>query len=147
MHLQRSRLSLWAKYQPHVKTSANENVSVDYAGPLTIKVGAARRPTYCKAYVAIFVCLATESCHIELVSDLTAEAFLAALRRFVSRRGRPSQIWSDNASCFHRANKDLKELSRLLEEQATQESVVNFCSSQSIHWKFSPPTGPHHGSV
>ena len=130
-----------------VPSFANENVSVDYAGPLTLKIGAIRRPTYCKAYAAIFVCLATESCHIELVSDLTAEAFLAALRRFVSRRGKPTQIWSDNASCFHRANKDLKELSRLIEEQATQESIINFCSSQGIQWKFSPPTGPHHGSV
>ena len=89
-----------------IPSFANENVSVDYAGPLTLKVGAIRKPTYCKAYAAIFVCLSTESCHIELVSDLSAEAFLAALRRFVSRRGKPSQIWSDNASCFHRANKD-----------------------------------------
>ncbi|CAB4015623.1 uncharacterized protein LOC110248986 [Paramuricea clavata] len=24
---------------------------------------------------------------------------------------------------------------------------MNFCSSQGIQWKFSPPTGPHHGSV
>ena len=48
---------------------ANERVSVDYAGPLTLKIGTTRRPTYCKAYVAIFLCLATESCHIELVSN------------------------------------------------------------------------------
>ena len=126
---------------------ANERVSVDYAGPLTLKIGTIRRPTYCKAYIAIFVCLATESCHIELVSDLTAEAFLSALRRFVSRRGKPIQIWSDNATCFHRANKDLKELGQCLQQQATQESVINFCSAQGIQWKFSPPSGPHHGSV
>ena len=24
---------------------------------------------------------------------------------------------------------------------------MNFCSTQGIQWKFSPPTGPHHGSV
>ena len=24
---------------------------------------------------------------------------------------------------------------------------MNFCSAQGIQWKFSPPTGPHHGSV
>ena len=28
-----------------------------------------------------------------------------------------------------------------------QETVENFCSIQGIQWKFSPPTGPHHGSV
>ena len=128
-------------------TFANEKVSVDYAGPLTLKVGSKRKPTYHKAYVAIFVCLATESCHIELVSDLTAEAFLAALRRFVSRRGKPKEIWSDNATCFRRANKDLKELSSALQRQGTQDRVMNFCTSQNIQWNFSPPTGPHHGSV
>ena len=24
---------------------------------------------------------------------------------------------------------------------------MNFCTFQSIQWKYSPPTGPHHGSV
>ena len=89
----------------------------------------------------------TESFHIELVSDLTAEAFLAALHRFVSRRGKPTQIWSDNATCFHFANKDLKELALYLQEPVTQQSVMNFCSTQGIQWKFNLPSGPHHGSV
>ena len=75
---------------------SNEIVSVEYAGPTLIKGGAKRRPTYQKTYVAIFVCLQTKSCHVELVSNLTAEAFVAVLRRFVSR-GKPCQIWSDNA--------------------------------------------------
>lgn len=126
---------------------ANERVSVDYAGPLTLKIGTTRTPTYCKAYVAIVVCLATESCHIELVSNLTAEGFLAALRRFISRTGKPIQIWSDNASRFHRANKELKELGKCLQQQNTQDSIMNFCSTQGIQWKFSLPTGPHHGSI
>ncbi len=128
-------------------TFANERVSVDYAGPFTLKVGSIRKPTYRKAYVAIFVCLVTESCHIELVSDLSAEAFLATLRRFVSRRGKPTQIWSDNATCFRRTDKDLKELYQLLQRHEIKKSVLNFCTSQDIQWKFSPPTGPHHGSV
>ena len=128
-------------------TFANEKVSVDYAGPLILKVGSSRKPTYRKAYAAIFICLVTESCHIELVSDLSAEAFLAALRRFVSRRGKPTQIWSDNATCFRRTDKDLKELSQFLQQQAIKKSIINFCSTQDIQWKFSPPTGPHHGSV
>lgn len=93
---------------------ANERVSVEYAGTLTLMIGTTRRPTYCKAYVAIFVCLVTESCHIELTSNLTTEAPLAAPRRFVSRRGRPVKIWSDNASYFHRAKKESKELEQCL---------------------------------
>ena len=83
------------------------------------------------------------------MSDLTAEAFVAALRRFVARRGKPRQIWSDNATCFTRANKDLdlKDFYDYLKRSEVQETVENFCSIQGIQWKFSPPTGPHHGSV
>ena len=83
---------------------------------MTLKIGTTRRPTYCKAYVAIFVSLATESCHTELVSNFTAETFLTALRRFVSRRGKPIQIWSDNATCFYPANRELNELGQCLQQ-------------------------------
>ena len=75
-------------------------VSVDYAGPVFIKARPKRKPISQKAYIAIFVCLQTKSCHVELVSDLVAEAFVAALCRFVARRGKPRQIWSDNVPCF-----------------------------------------------
>ena len=66
---------------------ANKMVSVDYAGPVFIKAGSKQKPISQKAYIAIFVCLQTKSCHVQLVSDLTAEAFVTALRRFVARRG------------------------------------------------------------
>ena len=34
-------------------TFSNERVSVDYAGPLTLKVGSTLRPTYLKAYATV----------------------------------------------------------------------------------------------
>ena len=54
------------------------NVGVDYAGPVLIKRGAVRRPTITKAYIAVFVSLSVKAVHLELVSDLTTEAFLHA---------------------------------------------------------------------
>ena len=67
-------------------------VGVDYAGPILIKYGPIRKPRFTKGYVAVFVCLATKAVHLELVSDLTASAFIANLRRFIGRRGIPSTI-------------------------------------------------------
>eukprot|EP00794_Sanderia_malayensis_P017900 gene17900-19679_t len=89
----------------------------------------------------------TKAYHIELVSDLTADTFLAALRRFVSRRGKPKEMWSDNGTQFTRTNKDLKELYESLKQDVLQNKVSDWCSTQGIQWHFSPPTGPHHGSV
>ena len=57
-----------------------------------------------KAYVCVFVSLSVKAVHLELVSDLTSEAFIATLRRFISRRGKPSLIWSDNGTNFVNAS-------------------------------------------
>ncbi|XP_022165743.1 uncharacterized protein LOC111030521, partial [Myzus persicae] len=65
-----------------------ENAGVDYAGPIMMKINSRRNSPLQKAYVCIFVCLATKAVHIELVCDLTTDAFIAALTRFISRRGK-----------------------------------------------------------
>lgn len=82
--------------------SVFERVGVDYAGPMTIKRGSVRKPTLVKAYVAVFVSLSVKAVHLDLVSDLTTESFIACLRRFIARRGKPFVIWSDHGSNFVR---------------------------------------------
>ena len=77
-----------------------DKTGLDYAGPLLIKYGYVRKPTIVKAYVCVFVSLTVKSVHLELVTDLTSEAFLACLRRFIARRGYPSLLWSDHGSNF-----------------------------------------------
>ena len=75
-------------------------VGIDYAGPVLIKLGHIRKPTLIKAYIAVFVSLSVKAVHIELVSDLMSEAFIACLRRFIARRGKPTLIWSDHGTNF-----------------------------------------------
>jgi hypothetical protein len=86
------------------------NCGVDYAGPFLIRQGGRRSKTKVKGYAALLICLATKAIHIELVSDLTTESFLAALRRFMARKGRSYNIYSDNATCFKGANNTFCEL-------------------------------------
>lgn len=62
-----------------------------------------------KGYIAIFVCMTVKAIHIEAVTDMTAEAFVAALRRFIARRGKVTNIYSDNGTNFVLANKILME--------------------------------------
>lgn len=60
------------------------DVAIDYAGPFLIKLSNVRGCKMQKAYIAIFVCMATKAIHLEAVTDLTADAFIAAFRRFVA---------------------------------------------------------------
>ena len=76
------------------------NVGIDYCGPFYIKERRDRNRRKIKIYAAIFVCLATKAVHIELVSDLTTDAFLAALRRFISRRRHCATILTNNGTNF-----------------------------------------------
>ena len=85
--------------------------------------------------------------HLELVSDLTTEAFIASLRRFVARRGKPSLLWSDHGSNFIGAVPKLKELFDFLHQQGTQGAISDFCSTHNIVWKFIPEHAPHFGGL
>ena len=124
-----------------------QRTGIDYAGPFIIKQGKARRPTLVKAYVSVFVSLTIKAVHLEVVSDLTTECFLAALRRFVARRGKPQVLWSDHGTNFTGANRQLKELYEFLGSQRTQSAITRFCSNQNISWKFIPEHAPHFGGV
>ncbi|GFT31247.1 uncharacterized protein TNCV_3480461 [Trichonephila clavipes] len=77
-----------------------EKVGLDYAGPIIMKPNLKRPRVTLKSYIAIFICFSTKATHLEVVSDLTTEAFLACLRRFIARRSKPSVNWSDNATNF-----------------------------------------------
>ena len=62
-----------------------QEVGVDYAGPLLVKRVSSCRPVLEKAYVAAFTCMCTRAVYLELVSSLSTDAFLAGVKRFVSR--------------------------------------------------------------
>lgn len=63
---------------------AFNHVGVDYARPLCVKIS---RNKSSKAYMCLFVCMATKAINLELVSDLTTKMFVNALKRFIFRRG------------------------------------------------------------
>lgn len=82
---------------------------------------------------------------MELASDLTASAFIQALRRFVSRRGKPAAIYSDNGTNYVMASKDLKKLGKFLISNST--SLQNMVSKENIDWHFIPPNSSHFGGI
>lgn len=89
----------------------------------------------------------SKAIHLEAVSDLTSEAFISALWRFVARRGCPMLIWSDHGTNFVSANHELKEMVEFLFKQDVQCSIADFCSYLGIEWKFIPEQSPHFGGL
>ena len=85
--------------------------------------------------------------HLELVSDLTSEAFISALRRFIARRGYPTLLWSDHGTNFVGANREIKEFNHFLQSQIAQGTISEFCSTKNIEWKFIPEHSPHFGGL
>ena len=124
-----------------------DKVGVDYAGPVLIKYGYVRKPTIVKAYICIFVSLTVKAVHLELVTDLTSDAFVACLRRFIARRGRPTLIWSDNGTNFVGAAREIKDLMSFLTRKSSQERISQFLTNERITWKFIPQRSPHFGGL
>ncbi|XP_075150859.1 uncharacterized protein LOC142224967 [Haematobia irritans] len=91
---------------------------VDYAGLISIKMSSLRSAVVSKGYICLFVCMVTKAIHLEVVSNLTTSAFLAAFKRaflaafkrFVSRRGQCNDFYSDCGTNFVGASKELQVL-------------------------------------
>jgi len=124
-----------------------EKCGVDYAGPMYYKEGQRKNSRLIKCFIAIFVCFATKALHIELVGDLTTEAFLNALKRFISRRGLPSDIYSDNGLNFVGAEHQLSELYEIFNDEKSKRKIIDVASCERINWHFIPPKAPHMGGL
>lgn len=113
---------------------------VDYAGPIMILNRKGRGAKLTKAYISLFICLCTRSIHLELVTSLTTSDYILALKRFISRRGKPAEIISDNAKNFVGVE---KEIVTFLDDNKNE--LVDFATSNQIKFSFIPPYAPHFG--
>ena len=84
------------------------NTGLDFAGPLHVRIPSQSKSKESeKVYVALFSCASTRAVHLELVKNLSVPTFLQAFRRFTSRRGLPSTIFTDNAKTFKAASREV----------------------------------------
>lgn len=115
------------------------NVGVDFAGPFQVKESRRKNAKAIKGYLAVFVCTVIKSVHLEIVSDLSTDAFMASFNRFISRRGIPSNIYSDCGTNFQGANRQLREI---LTTTASRQTTSLPCK-----WHFNPPAASHFGGI
>ena len=123
------------------------SVGIDYAGPLWIKQNAfvsqrGRQNTHTtknvKTWICLFTCCVTRAVHIDLVVDLSSSSFIRCFKRFISRRGLPSRIITDNGSTFKAASKLLKSI-------LDHPEVKDFLSGIRVSWNFNIERAPWWG--
>ncbi|GBN58191.1 hypothetical protein AVEN_159183-1 [Araneus ventricosus] len=112
------------------RVAAFQITGADLAGPLSLRGGS-------KAWIVLFTCAVYRAVHLELVSSLSTESFMQALRRFWARRGRGSTLYTDNGTNFVGAANALKSLD--------WDFIQAECSLMKIKWLFSPPSAPWQG--
>ena len=121
-----------------------QNTGVDFAGPFMIKLKHSSK-TLNKMYIAVFVCFSTKAVHLEVVTNLTTEACIAALKRFVARRGVPKAMFSDNGTNFIGARNELIKLKLILSKK--QNSLAQFAADCGMEWSMIPPRAPNFGGL
>ncbi|XP_055527986.1 uncharacterized protein LOC129720529 [Wyeomyia smithii] len=108
---------------------------VDFFGPLEVTVGRHVE----KRWVALFTCLVTRAIHLEVAHSLSSQSCLMAIRRFACRRGMPAEFFSDNATNFVAASKEVM-----------RNIVMSFSEAFTdarTKWNFIPTAAPHMGGA
>ncbi|XP_038120345.1 uncharacterized protein LOC119770113 [Culex quinquefasciatus] len=122
---------------PKLRVLIRQVASVDYFGPVLIKVGR----SVAKRWVALFTCLTIRAVHLELVASLSTDSCKKAIRRFIARRGAPQEIYSDNGTNFQGASGELsKELAKV-----NHNELSSTFTDTHTQWRFNPPAAPHMG--
>ncbi|GFX53077.1 uncharacterized protein TNCV_1655361 [Trichonephila clavipes] len=104
-----------------------------FATPFQAKPRKGRDVRALKTYAFIFECFITKAVYLELIEDLTANSFIAVLRHFIARRGRPEELYSDCGTNF---------LLVLLNKR-DYNKVINYLSNEGVTWKYNLPSFPH----
>ena len=111
----------------------------DCFGPFLVKEG---RKTH-KRYGLLFTCMSSRAVHIEMLEDMTTDAFLNALRCFIAIRGAVQQLRSDQGTNFVGAKNELKAALQELDA----ERIKTFLSQRQCNFLMNPPQSSHAGGV
>ena len=91
-----------------------------------------------KAWICLITCCVSRAVHLEVVPNMTSQAFLRSFRRFTARRSTPLLVISDNAKTFKAASKELKAL-------MNDPRVKKYFWQQRTKWSFNLEKAPRWG--
>ncbi|XP_029922895.1 uncharacterized protein LOC115370126 [Myripristis murdjan] len=112
---------------------------MDCFGPFAVKNG--RKEI--KRYGLIITCLSSRAVHIEMLDDLSTDAFINALRCFISLRGAVSQLRCDRGTNFVGASNEFKEALKKLDIRTLEA----FLADKQCEFVFNAPSASHAGGI
>ena len=77
------------------------HTAVDFAGPLFLKVNKICEES--KVWICLYTCCVVRAVHLDIVPNLSTEAFFRSVKRFAARKGLPRRFLSDNGKTFKSA--------------------------------------------
>ena len=116
--------------------------SMDLFGPMKIKDTVKQR-THKDVWGVIITCTVTRATYLDLTADYGTDSILQTLRRFVSIRGCPGEILSDQGSQLIAAAKDIAHLVKKWDWKPIHE----WAATNKIKWTLAPAEGQHQNGV
>ena len=120
------------------------NVGVDYFGPFNIR-GEVQKRIHGKRCGVIFTCLVVRAVYVDVAVDYSTDGFMQVFRRFISIRGCPGKIYSDEGTQLVGASNELKRIVNGLEWSKIKGDSADL---GAVEWIFSPANAPwYNGAV
>ena len=113
------------------------HTGVDFAGPLYVR---GEDGSSSKVWICLYTCCVTRAVHLDLVPNLSTEAFIRSLKRFAARRGLPAKMVSDNGKTFKAAVK-------LIHSIVSHDDVQQHLAGLEVQWVFNLPKAPWWGGL
>jgi hypothetical protein len=121
------------------KTAPFTYVGMDVFGHFNVK----DRRTELKRWGLLFTCLYSRAVHIELLEDLSTDAFINALRSFVAIRGPVQILFSDQGTNFMGAKNEFRKQLNM----ATDEKLKAYLVNSMIEFRTNSPEASHQGGT
>ncbi|XP_027140530.1 uncharacterized protein LOC109138253 [Larimichthys crocea] len=108
---------------------------IDCFGPVYVKEG--RKEI--KRYGLLLTCLCSRAIHIEVLDDMTTDAFINALRAFIAIRGNVRQLRSDQGTNFIGARREFAQLMKGMDGERVKALGCEFLMNS--------PAASHMGGI